>query len=144
MKTLFTLLLLAVGVTFAFAQDGGPAMEFETTEIDYGTIAQNSDPLRVFKFTNTGDAPLVIKAAKGSCGCTVPAYPKQPILPGESATIDVRYDTKRIGAFTKTVTLTTNEADEKHVLRIKGQVEPQLASEDALPESEPTLLGGGR
>lgn len=144
MKTLFTLLLLAVGVTFAFAQDGGPAMEFETTEIDYGTIAQNSDPLRVFKFTNTGDAPLVIKAAKGSCGCTVPAYPKQPILPGESATIDVRYDTKRPGPFSKTVTLTTNEADEKHVLRIKGQVEPQLASEDALPESEPTLLGGGR
>lgn len=144
MKTLFTLLLLTVATAFALAQDGGPAMEFETTEIDYGTIAQNSDPLRVFKFTNTGDAPLVIKAAKGSCGCTVPAYPKQPILPGESATIDVRYDTKRIGEFTKTVTLTTNEADEKHVLRIKGKVEPQLAAEDALPESEPTLLGGGR
>ena len=144
MKTALTLLLLAVGTAFAFAQDAGPTMEFETTEIDYGTIAQNSDPLRVFKFTNTGDAPLVIKAAKGSCGCTVPAYPKQPILPGESATVDVRYDTKRIGAFQKTVTLTTNEAEEKHILRIKGKVEPQLAAEDALPESEPTLLGGGR
>lgn len=144
MKTLCTLLLFTLASGFVLAQEAGPVMEFETTEIDYGTIAQNSDPLRVFKFTNTGDAPLVIKAAKGSCGCTVPAYPKQPILPGESATIDVRYDTKRIGDFTKTVTLTTNEADEKHVLRIKGKVEPQLASEDALPESEPTLLGGGR
>ena len=144
MKTLLTLLALTLGVTFAIAQESGPVMEFETTEIDYGTIAQNSDPLRVFKFTNTGDAPLVIKAAKGSCGCTVPAYPKQPILPGESATIDVRYDTKRVGDFQKTVTLTTNAAEEQHILRIKGKVEPQLAVEDALPESEPTLLGGGR
>ena len=140
-------LLFAAGTTFAqedaATPASGPQMNFETTEIDYGVIAQNSDPLRVFKFTNEGTEPLVIKHAKGSCGCTVPSYPKQPILPGESATIEVRYDTKRIGPFQKTVTLTTNEADEKHTLRIKGKVEPEPAVEDALPETTPTLLNGG-
>jgi len=150
MKNILALLILCFSVVAVNAQDAAPAiqadgpnMDFETTEIDYGTIAQNSDPLRVFKFTNEGTEPLVIKHAKGSCGCTVPSYPKQPIAPGESATIEVRYDTKRIGPFQKTVTLTTNEADEKHTLRIKGKVEPAAASEDALPESAPSLLNGG-
>jgi hypothetical protein len=148
MKNILSLLILCFSVVAVQAQDvapatDGPQMTFETTEIDYGTIAQNSDPLRVFKFTNEGNEPLVIKHAKGSCGCTVPSYPKQPIAPGESATIEVRYDTKRIGPFQKTVTLTTNEASEKHILRIKGKVETAAASEDALPESEPSLLNGG-
>jgi len=158
MKNILVLLLLCFSIVSVNAQDAtpadvdtqeeavpviGPDMNFETTEIDYGTIAQNSDPLRVFKFTNEGTEPLVIKHAKGSCGCTVPSYPKQPIAPGESATIEVRYDTKRIGPFQKTVTLTTNEADEKHTLRIKGKVEQGAATDDALPESAPSLLNGG-
>ena len=160
MKNIFVLLLACFSVLAVQAQDAeqaapaeleaapsttaaGPEMVFESSEIDYGTIAQNSDPLRVFRFTNEGTEPLVITAAKGSCGCTVPSYPKEPILPGESATIEVRYDTKRIGPFQKTVTLTTNEAEGQHILRIKGKVEPAPAEEDALPSSEPSLLGGG-
>ena len=148
MKNILALVILCFSVIAVNAQNEpapvpGPEMNFETTEIDYGTIAQNSDPLRVFKFTNEGTEPLVIKHAKGSCGCTVPSYPKQPIAPGETATIEVRYDTKRIGPFQKTVTLTTNESSEKHTLRIKGKVEPASASEDALPESAPSLLNGG-
>jgi len=113
----------------------GPNMEFTATEVDYGTIEQHSDPYRFFNFTNTGNEPLVIQNAKGSCGCTVPTYPKEPILPGESAEIKVRYDTKRIGNFTKTVTLTTNEATPKHVLRIKGKVEAAPAEPEAVPAS---------
>ena len=147
MKNILALLIICFASVAAFAQDeaaSGPKLSFETTEIDYGTIAQNSDPLRIFKFTNEGSEPLVIKTAKGSCGCTVPNYPKQPVLPGESANIEVRYDTKRVGPFQKTVTLTTNEEEATHVLRIKGKVEPQLATEDALPEPEPGLLNGGR
>lgn len=142
MKSLLTLLILCIGVFTAQAQ--GPNMVFETNEIDYGTIVQNSDPLRVFKFTNEGTEPLVIKHAKGSCGCTVPAYPKQPIAPGESATIEVRYDTKRIGAFQKTVELTTNESESTHTLRIKGKVNAGVATEDALPASPSGTLNGGR
>ena len=155
MKKLFAFALcLTMGLTFSFAQEtlvkeevqktqaSGPVMEFETMEVDYGTIIQESDPFRFFKFTNTGDAPLVIKHAKGSCGCTVPTYPKEPILPGESAEIKVRYDTKRVGPFTKTVTLTTNEDVEKKILRIKGKVEKKAAEPEAVPAAAPNILNG--
>ena len=109
----------------------GPALTFETTEVDYGVIEQNSEPYRSFNFTNTGDAPLIITNAKGSCGCTVPEYPKEPIAMGESNVIKVRYATNRIGKFTKTVTLTTNEIDAKqHVITIKGEVLKPLAEEN--------------
>ncbi|MFN4255151.1 MAG: DUF1573 domain-containing protein [Saprospiraceae bacterium] len=125
MKNLLAALaFVALGALQSTAQTAaeGPVMTFEQTTIDYGTIFQGSEPLRQFKFTNTGSEPLIIKDARGSCGCTVPTYPQEPVMPGESATIDVRYDTQRIGAFTKTVTLTTNEATESRTLTIKGDV----------------------
>ncbi len=155
MKKLFALALcLTLGLTYSFAQEGlikevqektqstGPIMELQTTEVDYGNIIQDSDPFRFFEFTNTGDAPLVIKHAKGSCGCTVPTYPKEPILPGESAQIKVRYDTKRVGPFTKTVTLTTNEDVEKRILRIKGKVDKKAAEPEAVPAASPNIISG--
>ena len=142
MKKLFSILtVFALFATMSFAQDGkiapadgGPKMKFEVMEVDYGTIKQGGDPLRVFKFSNVGDEPLIISKAKGSCGCTVPKYPQEPILPGESAEIEVRYDTNRIGPFQKTVTLTTNEADGTHTLKIKGKVDPK-PTEDSVPAS---------
>lgn len=97
-------------------------MVFEETTIDYGTIAQNSDGKRVFKFVNNSDKPLVIARAKGSCGCTVPSYPKKPVMPGESGEIEVTYDTKRLGKFKKSVTITTNLSKEDTVLYIEGNV----------------------
>jgi len=148
--SLFTLVFLSTTLIFAqdstaepTATDGGPEMSFESTEVDYGTIEQNSDPLRIFHFTNTGDEPLVIKHAKGSCGCTVPTYPKHPIMPGEKAEIEVRYDTKRIGRFTKTVTLTTNEVAEKKVIKIKGEVLTQPKEEEPVPASAPSIFNSG-
>ena len=141
-KLLSFLTVFALFATMAIAQDptvitdapagGGPSMQFETMEIDYGTILQGSDPLRVFRFTNVGDEPLIISKAKGSCGCTVPKYAQEPVLPGESSEIEVRYDTNRIGPFQKTVTLTTNEADGTHVLKIKGKVDP-TPTEESVP-----------
>ncbi len=99
-------------------------MKFDTDVIDYGNIKLGSERVRHFAFTNTGSEPLIIKAATGSCGCTVPTYPKEPIMPGQKASIDVNYDTNRPGPFTKTVTLTTNaEGQETKVLTIKGTVE---------------------
>ncbi len=100
----------------------GPTMTFDVTTVDYGSIDKGGEPLRKFKFTNTGNEPLIIKSAKGSCGCTVPKYPQEPIMPGESNFIEVRYDTQRVGMFTKTVTLDTNEATPTHTLTIKGEV----------------------
>ncbi|HLT53613.1 MAG TPA: DUF1573 domain-containing protein [Flavobacteriaceae bacterium] len=95
---------------------------FESDVIDYGTIEQKADGVRTFTFTNTGDAPIVISNAKGSCGCTVPTYSKNVIKPGETGEIVVKYDTNRIGKFTKTVTLTSNASEPSKVLRIKGEV----------------------
>jgi len=125
------------------ASSEGPVMEFNDTVVDYGTIVQSSEPFRVFNFTNTGNEPLVIKHAKGSCGCTVPTYPKEPILPGESNEIKVRYDTKRIGKFTKTVTLTTNEEVGRRVITIKGEVLKPAAEPAAVPLNEPSILNNG-
>ncbi len=131
MKKIFSLFVMLVAfASFVVAQTdattpvkvGGPNMKFESLEVDYGTIDQGADPIRVFKFTNVGTEPLVIKSAKGSCGCTVPTYPKEPILPGASNEIKVKYDTNRPGPFTKRVTLTTNVGEEPIVLTIKGVV----------------------
>lgn len=124
MKHLLSILAFVfLGAVAASAQDAkGPKMQFDIMTIDYGTIDKGGDPIRKFKFTNVGNEPLIIKTAKGSCGCTVPTYPKEPILPGESNVIEVRYDTQRVGAFQKQVTLTTNETGEDKVLTIKGEV----------------------
>ncbi|MEL6863493.1 MAG: DUF1573 domain-containing protein [Bacteroidota bacterium] len=152
MKRLFSLLtIFSLVATFAIAQtdgaatkeapaEGGPVMSLESTEVDYGTIEQGADPLRVFKFSNTGNEPLQITNAKGSCGCTVPKWPKEPIFPGESAEIEVRYDTKRIGKFTKRVTLSTNDKVGKHVLTIKGEVKKKAPEPEGVPSSQPSIF----
>jgi len=125
---LFTfVVLIMVG---ALAQ---PKMMFEQTTIDYGKIEKGSEPVRKFKFKNTGISPLIIQSAKGSCGCTVPTYSKEPIMPGESSTIDVRYDTQRVGAFTKNVTITTND-NETILLTITGEVKSP-PSQESVPLS---------
>lgn len=102
---------------------GGAGMLFENETIDYGTIPHNADGKREFVFVNNGTKPLIITNATGSCGCTVPSFPKEPIAPGAKATIGVKYATDRVGAFTKTVTVTSNaEGSASKVLTIKGTV----------------------
>ena len=144
MKKIVTLALLVVlGVTTSNAQEtsktvkkvkakttavstskvDGAGMVFQSETIDYGTVAYNSDGKREFVFTNNGNKPLIITNAQGSCGCTVPTYPREPIAPGAKGVIGVKYDTSRGGqAFNKTVTLTTNAAQPTKVLTIKGNV----------------------
>ncbi|MEL7123332.1 MAG: DUF1573 domain-containing protein, partial [Bacteroidota bacterium] len=153
MKKIFSVFVLCLAVSFVFAQTSkiekaetaksemkeaveGPQMTFEAKTVDYGTIEQGADPYRVFKFKNTGNAPLVILNAKGSCGCTVPNYDREPVAPGDEGEIKVRYDTKRIGKFTKTVTLTTNVGEQKIILTIKGEVKTKPAEKEALPVKE--------
>lgn len=104
----------------------GAGMVFETETIDYGTIAHKANGEREFVFVNNGNKPLLITGATGSCGCTVPTYPKEPIAPGTRGVIGVKYDTNRGGQpFDKTVTVKSNavQGDTK-VLRIKGTVLP--------------------
>lgn len=109
--------------------------KFETEVIDYGTIEQNSDGYRSFTFTNVGDAPIIISKAKGSCGCTVPSAPKEPILPGEKAEIKVKYATNRVGSFNKKVILYSNAKEVEKVISIKGKVIPLASDNEAAKAS---------
>jgi hypothetical protein len=111
---------------------------FETQKIDYGTIQQGANGERHFSFTNTGNVPLVISNAQKSCGCTIPTWPKEPILPGEKAQIKVKYDTKRLGNFTKYVTITSNDPKNPTIrLNITGIIEKEAA---ATPQKEATVF----
>jgi hypothetical protein len=135
------LLLLAATLTMHVADaqtdkaadPNAPDITFESEVHDYGTLDYGSDGNYAFKFTNTGNNPLVITDAKGSCGCTVPKWPKEPVLKGQSSSINVSYDTKRPGPFTKTVTVTSNAKSATKVLTIKGVVKSQEQSEDQTP-----------
>ena len=111
----------------------GAGMLFENETIDYGTLPHNADGKREFVFVNNGTKPLIITNATGSCGCTVPTFPKEPIAPGAKAIIGVKYATDRVGAFTKTVTVTSNaEGQASKVLTIKGTIQP-----DETPKETP-------
>lgn len=99
-----------------------PVFKFETEELDYGTIKRNADGVRFFKFKNIGNAPLIIEDVKGSCGCTIPTKPSEPIMPGKSGEIKVKYATDRVGKFIKTVTIVSNATDMPKVVKIKGEV----------------------
>ncbi len=123
MKIIFTFLaFIAFYLTAQSQTTSGPVMNLDITTNDYGIINQGDDPVRKFKFTNTGIEPLIIKSAISSQGRTVASYPQEPIMPGESNRIEIRYDTQRLGTFTQTVNLTTNETDDTHTLTITGEV----------------------
>lgn len=122
MKNLITILfigLISLGIT---AQEKVAKIEFKTDVIDYGTIEKGSDGIRVFEFTNTGNAPLIISNVKSTCGCTVPKKPEGPIMPGESGEIQVKYDTNRVNPIRKTITVISNADTPTVALKIKGLV----------------------
>ncbi|MDR6967552.1 hypothetical protein J2X31_001563 [Flavobacterium arsenatis] len=100
-------------------------MSFDKTEHDFGTIDEGDKVETVFTFTNKGEADLLITDAKGSCGCTVPEYPKEPVKPGEKAKIRVSFSSiGKKGMQNKTVTLTANTKSGAEQLTIKASVTP--------------------
>ncbi len=113
----------AVGQVKAVAAPTSTAEITFTKDLhDFGTINKGDNGTYEFTFKNTGKEPLIIANAQGSCGCTVPLWPKEPIAPGASSNIKVTYDTKRVGAFTKTVTITSNAQSANKIITIKGVV----------------------
>jgi len=101
-----------------------PVMTFEKEVHDFGTIIQGEKVSYKFKFTNTGASDLLITDAKGSCGCTVPEYPRTPVKPGASGEIDVIFDsTGKIGQQNKKVTITANTIPNMITLAINGMIE---------------------
>ncbi|MBL4708242.1 MAG: DUF1573 domain-containing protein [Flavobacteriales bacterium] len=108
-------------------ENTGPktSIQFAEMEHDFGTIEQNTTNPKVFTFTNSGDTPLIISDAKGSCGCTVPDYPRQPIAPGETGEIKVVYSPgTQANQQSKSVTITANTEPATTVIRIKANVTP--------------------
>ncbi|WP_298544430.1 DUF1573 domain-containing protein [uncultured Aquimarina sp.] len=106
-----------------------PVMTFSETEFDFGTVTEGDILKHTFSFTNTGNAPLVIVNAKGSCGCTVSDWPKEPIAPGETKEMQVAFNTNgKPNLQNKQVTITTNTALGKHILKIKAMVTPKAKS----------------
>lgn len=100
---------------------------FKVLEIERTSVPYDSKEPFVFEFKNTGTTPLIITNVQTSCGCTTAEKPTEPVAKGKSSRIVVNYDTKRVGPFTKTITVTTNASTEPIVLTIKGKVEPAPA-----------------
>lgn len=134
----FSLIMLTCN--FVFASNSINTVVTDSQNVNVGVLTfekklHNFDTLQYaaygtyeFKFTNTGNDTVVIKNAKGSCGCTVPEYPQgKAISPGESEVIKVTYDTKRTGSFSKSVTITSNASEKKIILKIKGFVNAEIA-----------------
>ncbi len=134
MKKLLSLSFLAIfSLSMVFAQtnpssetvsidDQSAVIKFDETSHDYGTIEQNANGKYDFVFKNEGNVPLVLSNVRSSCGCTIPQWPREPIAPGATSTIEVKYDTRRIGTFSKSITVTSNGSETPILLRIKGKV----------------------
>ncbi|HIP36873.1 MAG TPA: DUF1573 domain-containing protein [Crocinitomix sp.] len=144
--TLVVVALLGVNMSVMAQDNGGAAVVTDGPQIkvdkdvhDYGTIEQGGDGTCTFTITNTGNQPLIISMCKGSCGCTVPTCPKEPIAPGASATITVKYDTKRVGPINKSVTITSNASNEpRKIVRIKGTVKAKPTGSAPVNTGTPT------
>lgn len=141
MKRILGLIAMLVISTTSFAQKGAK-IELNSDTVDYGTVTKDNDNgLRVFEFKNSGDAPLIIKEVKSTCGCTVPSWPKEPIAPGRSGKIEVKYNMAP-GPIRKTITIQSNAVnypDGVVPLKLKGEVVKKeevniLEKKKALPQ----------
>ncbi|MEO5775386.1 MAG: DUF1573 domain-containing protein [Flavobacterium sp.] len=122
----YILIVVVLMNAVVFAQKG-PKIEFKDKDntIDYGTVNKDDDDgVRSFEFTNTGDAPLIITNVQSTCGCTVPSKPTEPIAPGKTGKIDVKYN-MHTGPIRKTITVESNAVNVEEgrvAIKIKGEV----------------------
>lgn len=99
-----------------------PKISFKQVEHDFGNIPQGKPVSIAFEFKNTGKTPLILSHVQASCGCTVPQYSKEPVLPGKTGTIQIEYNAATVGAFAKTITVTSNADEPSKILTIRGTV----------------------
>ena len=125
MKKIITLCALIIGfITFTAMQtDNKAEFKFEKETHDFGKIPQGKPVTYEFKFTNTGEEPLIISNVESSCGCTVPKYTNTPVLKGQSGTITVTFNAAAVQpSFAKAVTIKSNARTPNKLLYIKGEV----------------------
>ena len=118
------------------AEPTGPTtvMTFDATEFDFGTVDEGEKVSHTYSFKNTGDEPLILSNAKGSCGCTVPKWPKEPIPPGEDGTIIVEFNSKnKKGKRNQKVTITANTNPPQTFIYLKGEVNPSAEASTSAP-----------
>jgi len=130
MKNKLILCFSILITSLAYSQEKLAEITFENKLIDYGTVEFGIDGKKTFVFKNTGNAPLIFSRIYSSCGCTIPKKPGKPIEPGDSGSIQVEYDTKRVGPFQKAITVNSNAKTPNIVLRIKGEVLPEPEEEE--------------
>ncbi len=136
MKKISLIICLVLCTFPLLSQEKSAEISFKETIIDYGTIENGEDGKRTFEFKNIGNAPLIFSRIFSSCGCTIPKKPEKPILPGESGSIEVEYDTKRTGLFQKAITVNSNAKTPNVILRIKGEVLPEPEEEEEEEEDK--------
>lgn len=119
--------ILFSSVVFSQSGAGKADASFVAVEHDFGALKEQVGKATCeFEFTNIGTVPLIINRVNASCGCTTPAYTREPVLPGKKGKINVTYSTvRRPGNFNKRITVYTNAPDTTYVLRIKGTVTPK-------------------
>lgn len=125
MKTFFisAILLFVIAVSAkAQATDTTLVIQFASLVHDYGTILQGSDGGCEFKFENKGKTPLKLINVQASCGCTVPTWPREQIMPGKTGVIKVMYNTNSVGSFNKSITVSSTASNSQVILQIKGNV----------------------
>jgi hypothetical protein len=137
-KIALSIFALIIATLSLQAQNKGAIIKFDKNVHDYGTLYQNADGKSEFTFKNIGDEPLILSSVRSSCGCTIPQWPKEPILPGQSGVIVVTYDTKRIGTINKQITVLSNATESQVVLNIKGNI---LQKPDEVFPSKPANEG---
>ena len=133
-------LISTIAVVFAFvaAVQAQGVLKFNKEVHDFGKVSEGPLATYSFEVTNTGTAPVVISNAAASCGCTTPEWSKDPIMPGAKSVIKVGYNTSgRPGAFTKTITVTSNAENATVILTIKGEVTAPSAAPANAPASSP-------
>jgi len=134
MKKILAIVFVLTSLTSGYAQEkkvldaandnNKPQFKFDVEEYNFGTIKATGEVSYEFNFTNTGNEPLVITAAQGSCGCTVPVYPKEPITKNQKSKIKVTFNPSgKFGTVEKTVTITSNAVQSPMVLHIKATIE---------------------
>ena len=130
MKNKLILIFCILISSSTYAQEKLAEIKFDQKLIDYGIVEFGIDGKKTFTFKNTGNAPLIFTRIYSSCGCTIPKKPEKPIMPGESSSIEVEYDTKRVGPFQKAITVNSNAKTPNIILRIKGEVLPEEEEEE--------------